>query len=515
MRSPQDPRTVFRAPVVVRARLDLPLSRWLWLVKWVLLIPHYLVLMLLWPAFVVVSAVALVAILVTGRYPRDLFEFNLGVLRWSWRVAWYGYSGLGTDRYPPFSLDAVTDYPATLDITYPESSPRGRSLVQWWLLAAPHYLLLSILLSGVTWILVADRVDQPGLSIGAGGLVGVLAFFAGVVLLTGRAYPRDLFGLLVGLDRYVVRVVAYASLMTTAYPPFRLDQGGDERTSPDTGPTAIDLRGPAPTSAARGAGAAARGPGAVTTRGTGAVIALVVGLVLLLPGLALTGAGAVGLSSAGDAGDDFVSSPTYQLDSSTAAVTTGPVELELDGAVASWLPDGWETLRLQATSTDASPVFVGIAPRADVEEWLSGVAHDQVRSTGLGDVVRYDRIDGGRTAGAPAEQTFWVASAAGTGAQEVLWPVEPGQWVAVVAGTDGAPGVAAEVTVAARAPIVAWGSAAALAAGIPMLLIGSLLLVLSATVGRRQHASGSTGPAQSSPDLPVQPTPVGAGSAAR
>ncbi len=212
-----------RAPVLVEARLDAPLSRWLWLVKWFLLIPHLIVLLVLWLAFAVVTFVAFFAILFTARYPRSLFDFNVGVLRWTWRVTYYGYSALGTDRYPPFTLGEAPDYPATLAVAYPERLSRGLVLVKWWLLAIPQYLVLA-LIGGA----VGSGISGDGWQVPFGGLLPLLVMFVAVALLFLGTYPRGLFDLVVGLNRWVYRVVVYTSLMRDEYPPFRLDQGGSE-----------------------------------------------------------------------------------------------------------------------------------------------------------------------------------------------------------------------------------------------------------------------------------------------
>jgi hypothetical protein len=204
-------------PVDIRAKLDEPLSRWLWIVKWFLAIPHLIVLAFLWLGFFALTVVAFFAILVTGRYPRSLFDFNVGVLRWSWRVGYYAWATIGTDRYPPFSLAPDPGYPADLEIPYPERLSRVKVLFKSWLLALPHLAVLAAFFgwwnAAITW---GSTTLQPP------GLLGILVLVAGVVLLFTGRYPRDVFHLLVGIARWSLRVAAYVALMRDEYPPFRL-----------------------------------------------------------------------------------------------------------------------------------------------------------------------------------------------------------------------------------------------------------------------------------------------------
>jgi hypothetical protein len=208
-----------RYPVTLEGELQEPLSRWLWLVKWLLVIPHVIVLFFLWLAFFVLTIVAGFAILFTQRYPRGIFDFNVGVMRWTWRVGFYSYGALATDQYPPFTLGPAPDYPARLEVEYPERLSRGLVLIKWWLLAIPQYVLVGIFEGG------------SGYSV---GLVGILVFFAAVALLFTTRYPPGIFSFVMGLNRWTIRVLAYAALMRDEYPPFRLDQGPNEAVTAPT-----------------------------------------------------------------------------------------------------------------------------------------------------------------------------------------------------------------------------------------------------------------------------------------
>ena len=225
-------------PARLTGEPDPVLSRWLWLVKWFLVIPHVIVLFFLWCAFFVTTVVAGFAILFTGRYPASLFTFNVGVLRWSWRVAFYSYSALGTDRYPPFTL-AATDYPADLQVDYPVRLSNGLVLVKWWLLALPHLLIVAVI-TGSAWSWRTQPADWPA---GAGtaavtgpSLIGLLVLLSGLILLFTGRLRRTLFDLVLGLDRWVFRVMVYTTLMRDDYPPFRLEQGPDDPPVPAARP---------------------------------------------------------------------------------------------------------------------------------------------------------------------------------------------------------------------------------------------------------------------------------------
>lgn len=448
-------------PVHVHARLEPGLSRWLWLVKWFLAIPHYLVLAFLWLGFALFSVVAFFAILFTGRYPRVLFDFNVGVLRWTWRVAYYTYGALATDRYPPFSLGEEPDYPATLDIAYPEHLSRGLVLVKWWLLAIPHYLIVGVFVGGGSY--VAYQTGETIYNSG-GGLVGLMALFAGIALLFTGRYPQGLFDFVLGMDRWALRVAAYAGLMTDSYPPFRFDSGGDE-----AGTTTIEQSPPPPAPPAQG-----WSPGRVT--------AVVIGALLLITGGAIGGTGGFGLWADQTQRDSsgLLSTRSESFHSNGYAIEFGTLELRWTDA--DWvLADNWlGEVRLKADNG----VFIGIGRTDDVMRYLSGVEHDEVSMAG--DRVTYWHRDGGAPAD-PAAQTFWAAS--GTG--QVSWRAEQGSWTAVVLNTDRSRVVDAGLAAQAEVPALRPVSVGLMIGGGLMFLLGVVLLAV-AVAGAQRRSSGTT-----------------------
>ncbi len=460
-------------PVRVDASLDAPLSRWLWLVKWLLLIPHYIVLGFLWIAFVVLSVVAFFAILFSGRYPRGIFEFNVGVLRWTWRVQYYAIGAFGTDRYPPFTLADDPSYPARLEVDYPGHLSRGLVLVKWWLLALPHYIIVGLFTGGGLW--VAWRAgNEP--STNWPGLIAILTVIAAVVLLFTGRYPQQLFDFVLGLNRWVLRVAAYAGLMTDAYPPFRLDRGGPDPATvtmpPPSHGNADTVQRPAPPAA----GAA---PGGRPGWTPGQIIAVIIGAVLVLCSLGLLAAGATALwadTAARQGGYVNVGSAAYHA--SGYAVASDTIEMNMSG-------NGWDaaqsvfgTARIRATSTiPGKPVFIGIAPTASASQYLAGVAHATVRAPS-GTTAWFIQQGGTAPATSPARAPIWQAHATGPGTQTVVWPVRSGNWTLIVMNADGSRPVGVHLNLAATLPALPGIAAGLLAGGAVILAAGVIILIV-------------------------------------
>ena len=182
-------------PVRIEAENQGDYNRFLPLIKWLLALPHYIVLVFLGIGALVVGLIAFFAVLFTGRYPRGMFDYMVGVFRWAFRVT--AYVLLLTDRYPPFSLEDDPSYPARLEVDYPEHVERWRPLVAW-LLIIPYYIVAYFL------IIVAEFV----------AFIGVF-----VILFTAKL-PEGLFNLILNPLRWSIRSQTYGYWMVTKYPPF-------------------------------------------------------------------------------------------------------------------------------------------------------------------------------------------------------------------------------------------------------------------------------------------------------
>lgn len=463
--------TTHSYPLRVTATRQADLSRSLWLIKWLLVIPHYVVLLFLWIAFAVLSAVAFFVILFTGRYPRAIFDFNVGVLRWSWRVAYYAYGALGTDRYPPFTLEDVPDYPAHLDISYPSRLSQGLVLVKWWLLAIPHYLVVSVFLGGGLW-LAGEVFGEGTVWVNGGGLIGLLVLIGAVVLLFTGTYPKSVFDLVLGMNRWVLRVAAYAALMTDVYPPFRLDQGPDDPATVQLTQAPPPDRSTAPLVKPPPTAPSPNGPSDGPWTGARIATAAAGSLVLLLAGATL----AIGQTLGDD--DGFFMSGKVNVHTATYAIATDPTELHA-GPADSLLPDRLVgDVRIKATPVEGGALFIGIASAGDANRYLDGVGHATVtdlRTGPWGSDPLYRDSDGRPLPAALEDADIWVAQSQGSGTRELTWTPRSGDWVVVIANADGRQGVNVDVAAGAEVPALKWVVAGLLSFGGCVLILGAVM----------------------------------------
>lgn len=439
-------------PARLEGHLEQP-SRWLWLVKWALVVPHYIVLVFLWVAFVVLSLVAFVAQLFGARYPRGIFDFNLGVLRWTWRVIFYALGANGTDRYPPFTLADVADYPARLDIAYPERQRHGLPLIGRWLLGVPQYVVAGIFAgmpASIGWITADQRWATPGF----GGLIDLLVFVAVIVLLFRGEYPRSIFDFVIGLNRWVLRVGAYAALLTSEYPPFRLDAGESE-------PDGMAIR-PKPTRT--------QPTTASSSWGAGRVLAVIFASLAVLAGLAALAGGGAALvfdQTQRDA-SGYLMTDSTAYSTSTYALVSDSYRTGAAGDVFV-ARDMLGTVRIRTQST--RPVFVGIGPAAAVESYLAGVRREVA--------TRFDAAQkdfrlrqGGAPETPPTGKGFWVAQSRGSGTQTLHWSPANGDYRIVVMNPTGSAGVHTDLAIGARFPHLLWIGIGLLGGSALLLLLG-------------------------------------------
>src|SRR4029453_16398814 len=313
---------------------------------------------------------------------------------------------------------------------------------------------------------------------GGPGLIALLVLFAAVALLVTTRYPQGIFDFVLGLDRWVARVVAYAGLMTDAYPPFRLHQGGEEKEPGARG--AEEPPAPSPVNEAVEVAPPSR-------RGAGGVALIVAGSIAALLAFALLvgGCAAVVVDRTQRDDDGFLMSPTEDFSTATYAITSESADVDLDG------PD-WATTDLLGTvrirSESERPVFVGIAREADVADYLDGGGHAVV--TEIGEEPEYSERQGDAPEGPPADQTFWAASATGAGEQTLEWEPEDGSWNVVVMNAGASRGVAADLSIGAELDPLIW-------IGVGLLVGGGLLAAASAlaiTAGIRRGRSEGPSP---------------------
>jgi hypothetical protein len=247
--------------------------------------------------------------------------------------------------------------------------------------------------------------------------------------------------------------------------------------------------------------------------GPGRVIAVVVAVLLLLPGLGLVAGGGVLLwADLGNRTDGFVFSDTDDFSTAGFALSSERVDLSTG---ADWVPlsAALGTVRAEVTATDpATEIFVGVAPVAEGSAYLQGVERSVIDDLGTGAIDEVV-IPGGPPATPPGEQDFWAAEASGSGTQQLDWEPTEGDWLFVVMNADGSAGVSMDARIGATVPALggfAWG---VLGTGLFLVLIGVLLLVLALRrpkVGRA-YTGGPyvmpSGPAPSwSPPAPVDRT---------
>jgi hypothetical protein len=211
----------------------------------------------------------------------------------------------------------------------------------------------------------------------------------------------------------------------------------------------------------------------------GRIVALVLGILILLPGLGLLAGGGVLLwaDKVGRTDDGYVLSGSDSFSTPGYALTSERIDLATG---ADWLPlsSSLGTARIEVTSSN--DIFVGVAPVADATAYLDGVQRTVVDDLGTGSAGNGQTlIQGDAPSGAPGDQDIWTESVSGTGTQRLDWAPGQGNWMLVVMNTDASAGLSVDGRIGATAPALdglAWG---VLIAGLCVTIVGVLVVALA------------------------------------
>jgi hypothetical protein len=219
------------------------------LIKFLALIPHLFVLIFLGIAQFVVALIAQVAVAINGEYPPGMFDFVAGVLRWDTRVAAFILSL--NDRYPPFTLQPVADYPVDVVVRRPAQSSRLYALftvvVELLFLAGTITLAVFLIHRGVHTRRSYNYPSNAGTGLFLRQIAAlphfVVLFFLGIavfvlwvvvqwVILFSARFPRGMFDFVTGFVRWQTRVSGYALGLSDRYPPFNFEPSMKATESP-------------------------------------------------------------------------------------------------------------------------------------------------------------------------------------------------------------------------------------------------------------------------------------------
>ena len=244
------------------------------------------------------------------------------------------------------------------------------------------------------------------------------------------------------------------------------------------------------------------------TRNAGHIVAIVVGCLLLVPGLGIaTGGAAAAIGQAVATDDDgYFRFTLDRVESTGVAIATTDLWIDdVEGEASPWVFDFLDVdLRLRVDGAGPTDdVFVGIARSSDVARYLDAAAYSEVIE--INDrAPRYEQIDGDVSIESPLDQDFWAVSAAGAGEQQLDWDARGGRWSVVVMNADGSPVVAADVEIGARSGAVTPVAVGLLVTGGILIVVAGTLILIGAR-GRRSPDEETGDPSPLSTPLPPLP----------